>query len=220
MTIASRISRKIGDGFNPLLAPFRRAKLERTDFTVISNNCWAGSVYRRYGLSYLSPTVGLYFFADDFIRFAGALRHYTTVPLKFIDATESYHADLLAEKGELGKLVGRIDDVEIVFLHYATQGEAAEKWRRRCERINWDNLLIKFSQMNFCSEDDLRAFDVIPFNRKICFTATPHPELNCAVHCPGFESDENGILNDTDCYARYVDLEKWLNGNCERYELG
>lgn len=68
MTIASRLSRKVGDGFNPFLAPFRRAKLERTDFSIISNNCWAGSVYRSYGLPYLSPTVGLYFFADYFIR--------------------------------------------------------------------------------------------------------------------------------------------------------
>lgn len=120
----------------------------------------------------------------------------------------------------MGKLVGKIDDVEIVFLHYAAQEEAAEKWLRRCERINWDNLLIKFSQMNSCSEDDLRAFNAIPLNRKICFTTKPHPELSCAIHCSGFESDESGILNDTDRYAWYVDLEKWLNGNCERYELG
>lgn len=106
MTIASRISRKIGDKLNPLLAPSRRAKLERTDFTIISNNCWAGSVYRRYGLPYLSPTAGLYFFADDFVRFAGALRRYTSAPLRFIDAADSRHADLLAQKGELKKIVG------------------------------------------------------------------------------------------------------------------
>ena len=106
MTISSRISRKIGDRLNPLLAPLRRMKLERTDFTIISNNCWAASVYRRYGLPYLSPTAGLYFFADDFVKFAGALRHYTSVPLSFIDAAASRHADLLAQKGELGKIVG------------------------------------------------------------------------------------------------------------------
>lgn len=220
MTIASRISRKIGDKLNPLLAPSRRAKLERTDLTIISNNCWAGSVYRRYGLPYLSPTAGLYFFADDFVRFAGALRRYTSAPLRFIDAADSRHADLLAQKGELKKIVGGLDDVEIVFLHYATKEEAEEKWRRRCDRINWDNLFIKFSQMNACTEDDLRAFDAIPFKNKICFTATAHPELGCAIHCPGFESDEGGILNDTDRYARYIDLEKWLNGGFERYELG
>lgn len=149
MTIVSRVSRKIGDRLNPVLAPLRRAKLERTDFSIISNNCWAGSVYRRYGLPYLSPTVGLYFFADDFVRFASALRRYTSAPLVFIDATESRHADKLAEKGELGKIVGRIDDVEIIFLHYLTKVEASEKWRRRCGRINWNNLFIKLSSTRF-----------------------------------------------------------------------
>lgn len=29
-----------------------------------------------------------------------------------------------------------------------------------------------------------------------------------------------GVLNDTDYYARYIDLEKWLNSEPERYELG
>lgn len=220
MTIASRVSRKIGDKFNPLLAPSRRAKLIRTDFTIISNNCWAGSVYRRYGLPYLSPTAGLYFFADDFVRFSSALRHYTSAPLEFINAVDSRHASQLAQKGELGKIVGKVGDVEIVFLHYPSKEEAAEKWRRRCDRINWDNLFIKFSQMNGCTEADLREFDAIPFGNKICFTVAPRPDLQCAIYCPGFESTEKGIVNDTDCYARYIDLEKWLNASCEKYDLG
>lgn len=29
-----------------------------------------------------------------------------------------------------------------------------------------------------------------------------------------------GVLNDTDYYARYIDLEKWLNSEPERYRLG
>lgn len=220
MTIAGRVSRKIRDRFNPLLAPLRRAKLDRTDFTIISNNCWAGSVYRRYGLPYLSPTAGLYFFADDFVRFASALRRYISAPLEFIDAAESRHADQLAEKGELEKIVGRVDDIEIVFLHYPTKEEASEKWFRRCARINWDNLFIKFSEMNGCTEADLQAFDAIPFKSKICFTVESRPDLECAIYCPGFECGESGILNDTDYYSRYIDLEAWLNAGCEKYDLG
>lgn len=220
MTVLSRASRKIGDKFNPLLAPLRRTRLERTDFTVISNNCWAGSVYRRYGLPYLSPTAGLYFFADDYVRFAASLRHYTEARLEFIDALDSRHADLLREKGELGKIVGKVDDVEIVFLHYPTKEVAFEKWQRRCERINWNNLFIKFSEMNNCTGEELQAFNAIPFKSKICFTSVPYPELDCAIYCPGFESSEGCILNDTDCYAKYIDLEKWLNGSHEPYDLG
>lgn len=162
MSYVSRISRKIGDKTNPLLAKGRREKLSRTDFSIFSNNCWAGSVYRRYGLPYSSPTAGLYFFANDYVKFASRLRHYTSAPLEFIDARESRYADRLREKGELGKPVARLDDIEVVFLHYPSPVEAAEKWDRRCERINWDDVFIKFSQMNCCTEEDLRAFDAIP----------------------------------------------------------
>lgn len=219
MSYVSRISRKIGDKTNPLLARGRREKLTRTDFSIFSNNCWAGSVYRRYGLPYSSPTAGLYFFASDFVKFASRLRHYTSAPLEFIDARESRYADRLRERGELGKPVARLDDIEVVFLHYPSPVEAAEKWARRCERINWDDVFIKFSQMNCCTEEDLRAFDAIPFRNKLCFTASPRPELACAVHFPGY-SERGGVLNDTDYYSRYIDLEEWLNCEPERYHIG
>lgn len=219
MSYVSRISRKIGDKTNPLLAKGRREKLVRTDFSIFSNNCWAGSVYRRYGLPYSSPTAGLYFFASDYVKFASRLRYYTSVPLEFIDARESQYADQLREKGELGKPVARLDDIEVVFLHYPSPEEAAEKWARRCKRINWDNVFIKFSQMNCCTEGDLRAFDAIPFRNKLCFTASLGPELACAVHFPGY-NERGGVLNDTDYYSRYIDLEEWLNGEPERYLIG
>ncbi len=219
MSYMSRISRKIGDKTNPLLAKGRRAKLNRTDFSIISNNCWAGSVYRRYGLPYGSPTVGLYFFADDYVKFASRLHYYTSQSLEFIDAAQSRYFAQLCEKGEADKIVARLDDVEIVFLHYPTREEAKEKWVRRCSRVNWDNVFIKFSQMNGCTYNDLAAFDAIPFNNKICFTASPRPELDCAMYFPGF-SERRGVLNDTDYYSRYVDLEKWLNSEPEAYDLG
>lgn len=56
---------------NKILATSRRAKLTNTDFSIISNNCWGGHVYRRYGLPYTSPTVGMYFFSEDYINFFG-----------------------------------------------------------------------------------------------------------------------------------------------------
>lgn len=73
--------------------------------------------------------------------------------------------------------------------------------------------------MNCCTEEDLRAFDAIPFGNKVCFTASPRPELACAVHFPGY-NERVGVLNDTDYYSRYIDLEEWLNGEPERYRIG
>lgn len=55
------IQRKIREQTNPLFVKSRRQRLNRCDFSIISNNCWGGSVYRYFGLPYQSPTAGLFF---------------------------------------------------------------------------------------------------------------------------------------------------------------
>ncbi len=48
----------------------RRRRLKHTDFSIISNNCWAGTaVYQPFGLKYNTPTVGLFFMDEDYICF-------------------------------------------------------------------------------------------------------------------------------------------------------
>ena len=54
---------------NRIIGNSRRGMLNNTDFSIISNNCWGGHVYRRYNIPYLSPTVGLYFYAEEYITF-------------------------------------------------------------------------------------------------------------------------------------------------------
>lgn len=211
--IAERVIREKTNGF---FAPVRLKKLRRTDFSIISNNCWAGSVYRYFGLPYQSPTAGLYFFGEDYVKFAADLRHYLNLPVKFIDVRESRHYETLKQRGELGKPIGKLDDVEIVFLHYPTPEEAEAKWRRRADRVNWDNLFIKFSQMNECTDGDVERFGEIRHPNKLCFTAKPHPEIECAVFHPS--SVVNGqVANDTDRFTQNLDLYGWLNRDAAPY---
>lgn len=47
--------------FIPLTCKSRREKLTHTDFTIISNNCWGGTVYEAHNLPKESPTVGMFF---------------------------------------------------------------------------------------------------------------------------------------------------------------
>lgn len=39
------------------------------EFTIISNNCWGGTVYESYGLPKQSPTVGMFVMPRDFETF-------------------------------------------------------------------------------------------------------------------------------------------------------
>lgn len=145
------------------ITPIRKKSIKEENFTIISNNCWAGRIYQRYSLQFRSPTVGLYFFADDYIKFLPNLKYYMDIPMKTIPVTDSVHYEILKKRNELHCPIGKLDDIEIVFLHYSTAEEAIEKWERRKKRINWDNLIIKFSNMNCCSDKNIETFLQLPY---------------------------------------------------------
>lgn len=110
------IYEKIG---NWLFANRRRKKLNNTDFSIISNNCWAGSVYRRYGLPYSSPTVGLYFFSEEYIKLLSNLERNLFLPFTVVSATESKYYQELVKKGQENVLIGKLgDEIEMVLLKY------------------------------------------------------------------------------------------------------
>lgn len=194
------------------LAPIRCSKLKNRNFTIIANNCWAGKVYQRYGLPYMTPTVGLYFWAEDYIRFISDLKYYMSLELSMIPATRSKHYDMLVNRNQLLVPIGKLDDIEIVFLHCKTEQEAIEKWERRKKRINWDNLYIKFSMMNCCKEEHLDLFKQVDCEAKVAFVNTEEltKKGGCFALVPGFESCED-IGNDTNHYADYIDINCFLN---------
>ena len=41
----------------PLTSALRRKQLDDENFTIISNNCWGGTIYESYGIKKQSPTV-------------------------------------------------------------------------------------------------------------------------------------------------------------------
>lgn len=202
---------KINGALDKRLKSFRRRRLCNTDFSIVSNNCWAGYVYRRYGLPYLTPTVGLYFFADEYIKLCSDFKEYMQKPLEFISYTESKYKDRLEEKKQTNVPIARLGDIEVVFLHYATRQEAEEKWKRRVERINYDNLIFKFSKMSGATGEHLKQFDRFDFSKKICFVPSgDDSDIKCGVHFRSV-SGNGEINNDTGEYARYINITKMIN---------
>ena len=121
---------------NKIGSQSRKKKLKTTDFSIISNNCFAGIVYQHLGMEYNTPTVGLYFFADEYIKFLSDFDHYIKQELKIINTADSKYYQELVNKGQQNTIVGLLDDVEIVFLHYKSNEEAIEKWNRRVKRLS------------------------------------------------------------------------------------
>lgn len=195
-----------------IIAPIRKKKITSTSFSIISNNCWGGKVYQRYGLQYLSPTIGLYFFADDYIKFVKKLKYYINIPIEIIQSKNSKYYEILKQRNQLTCPIGKLDDIEIVFLHYKSASEAIEKWERRKKRINWENLIIKFSQMNYCETKHLLEFDKIDYKTKFVFVNSKQlSEYNvCRVYFKGFE-EKKGVLDDTTKYCNYIDINSLVS---------
>lgn len=164
-------------------ANLRRRSLYSTKFTIISNNCWGGMIYESYNIPKQSPTVGLFFSAEDYIEFISNLKHYLHMPLKFINTECSKNIEVLKLSKNYESIpVAMLDDkVEIVFLHYHSKEEANDKWMRRCKRINYDRLLVKFNDQNGCTQEHLKAFLSLPYAHKVFFTCKKWPIEDSAI---------------------------------------
>lgn len=161
----------------------RRKGLINNDFTIISNNCWGGLIYQSYGLPYRSPTIGLFFPAKDYVRFVYDFDHYIRLSLLFIKPEDSKWFDKMKDKSNWGTYpIGILNDIEIHFLHYKDADEAYEKWERRKNRINFNNLIYKFNDQNFCTEEDLIAWCQLKRKNKLCFTCRQYPNISGIIH--------------------------------------
>lgn len=187
-----------------------KKRLKYKDFSIISNNCWAGSVYRYFDIPYNTPTVGLYFFAADYIKFIDNLKYYFSLELDFITYEQSKYKDDLIKRNQTGVPIARLDDIEIIFLHYKTVDEAREKWERRKKRINYDNIILKFSQMNLCTQKELEAFDCHPFPKKFVFVTKKKHGLGSGIYFSGFE-DKDEISLDSRPFPKDINILKLLN---------
>ena len=193
-----------------------RRCLRGRNFTIIANNCWAGKLYQYLDMPYLSPTVGLYFFADDYIKFVQRLHYYLSLKLQFIPLEKSRHKAELIERHQENIPIGVLDDVEIVFRHYATREEAREKWERRVKRINWNDIFIKFSRMNGCNDEHIKQFDRLSFENKFMLNIAKCPTYPWEVYWEG-PQNEHEILLDTTPFPGNVSICNLLEKPAKAY---
>lgn len=200
---------KLREKTNPYLAAGRLKKAGiNPEFSIISNNCWAGHVYRYFGVNYLTPTVGMYLFAPDYVKFVKELKKYIEMDIQFISYEQSKYKDEIVKRHQEHVPVGVLGDVEIMFLHYKTEEEARQKWTRRKARINWDNLFFKMTEMNLCTPELLREFDELPYEKKVIFVTRDYGLKSQILfkECEGIKE----VNNDTTNFRKYIDLAAWL----------
>ena len=190
---------------------FNQLKLKNKSFTIISNNCWAGFIYQKYGLRYNTPTIGCFFIGSDYVKFCKNLKYYLNKELTFITFESSKNYELI--KGSPNHYpIGLLDDIEIYFMHYSSEKEALEKWRRRTKRINYDNILYKMSEREGYTKEDVIEFLNLPYKYKVCFSHSIVPNSIVISDLKDYIGDEITLT------LNYFDELKMLNSMGEKNE--
>lgn len=83
-------------------------------------NCTGGILSHDLGLQFKSPTVNLFFRAEDFIKFCENLKYYLSIE-EFVECKNS---EII---GERKYPVAYLDDLTLFLVHYRSVKEAQDK---------------------------------------------------------------------------------------------
>lgn len=195
----------------------KRRKLKFTDFSIISNNCWAATaIYQPFGLKYNTPTVGLFFMDEDYIKFLENLDHYLSSKLEFINVQESKYYDKITSHGTkpVTYPIARLgEDIEIHFMHYHNAEEATAKWYRRTARLNRQRLLVKMSlrDSGYDVNEMLKRFKALKFKNKICFTSDREDPNNGIIRVPELAQLNLVGGDETEHTMRVIEVSTLIN---------
>ena len=115
-----------------------------------------------------------------------------------------------------------LGDLKMFLVHYSSVEQCRKEWKRRRERVNRENMFFVMNDRNYCTEEEIKAFDELPYNNKVCFTHKKYPKYKSTYHIHGSE-DEKYLKSMMDYvhqwwikrYYDQFDFVDWLNqGGC------
>ena len=202
----SLISTKVQKHLRKKLVSKKQIKaLTNHKFSIIASSCNGGVITSELGEQFRTPTINLWFDAEDFVKLAENLKYYMSLEVEEI------------ENNFYNYPVGRIDDIMIYFMHYHSFEEAKDKWNQRKQRINHDSLYFMMAERDGCTKELVQRFDALPYTNKVIFTANDYPECSSAICVNKYSKDgQVGVLTDfvglaNRKYDEYFDYVKWLN---------
>lgn len=165
-----------------------RKKIKNKDFSIICSNCIGGIIYHRLGLKFLSPTINLWMYQYDYLKFVLDLKKYISLELEFIESDYNHP-------------VARLGDITIYFNHYKTNEEAQKCWDTRKKRINYDNLFLIMYDKDGLTEEYLEKLKTIKCRGKIVISNKKYRSMDYVIRIPA---------NMDNIETRYrLDINKW-----------
>ena len=196
-----------------------RKQLKGVDFSIISNNCWGAHVYQTIGRAYATPFVGLFISPASYLRLLMELPQCLSLPLKFKTVSDEGWVNRARSAHSVQWPIGSLGDgMEIQFMHYKSETEASEKWKRRLERFSQqpERWFFKFCDRDGCTAEQMAMFDELPFRNKVFFTTQRDCPSRCGVKIPLNEPCVSDGLALSRLSPTYFDTADWLAGGSGR----
>lgn len=186
-------------------------RLKNKDFTLLSNNCLGAIYLHDIHQPFNTPMVNAGMVPKEYLKFLNNLEYYLSLEIK-----------MAPEESNSKQQYGYVGDVHVWFEHFKYADEPREKWNIRRKRVNMKNLFVMMTEKDNCTYEDLVAFDNLPFENKVVFTARDYPEIKSAFHLKGCIDPKTGQLGyaydfpnrySLKRYMEQFDLIKWFNNN-------
>lgn len=195
--------------FKYLLSKYYKKYADNQKFCIISNDCWGAEIYKLLDRPFNTPFIGLMLMGPCYIKLLENLHHNLSRTLVF--KLESKYTEMqLIKSGEafpMALLEGT--DIEIHFLHYKTKSEAFEKWNRRVERMDWNNLFIKYDcGKDYGSAELIQRFLNLKVPNKMILGKVNY-DFNEVIRIPNYEKD--AVQQFKNCFLIF-DPIGWLKG--------
>lgn len=153
--------------------------------TILSQNCIGAVEMNLLNMTFLTPTVNMFFPMPDFVKFCENILHYAECSdiVQDFELTEAY-----------GYPVLRLDDIVLHCVHYKDQIDFETKWRERIKRVNLENVFLIMTDRDGFQEQLLPRIEKLPFP-KVLFSHKTYPEYDFVVGIDAFEgSDKVGNI--------------------------
>lgn len=148
-----------------------RNKNKNKDFSIICPNCIGGLIYHRLGVKFLSPTINLWMYQYDYLKFVLDLEKYISLELEFIESNYNHP-------------VAKLGDITLYFNHYKTNEEAKKKWDSRKRRINYDNLFLIMYDKDGLTKDDFKKLEKVKCRGKIVISNRKYKDIDYVIKIP------------------------------------
>lgn len=158
---------------------------EKTGISIISQNCIGGVLMHEYNMKFLTPTINCYMSMPDFVSFCEELSKNLRVELQESD-----------ENSENKFPVAKLNELNLMAVHYKSFDEFKNAWNKRRQRVNFDRVFIIMTDRDGFTEALLPRIAKLPYE-KVLFSHIDYPEYDFVCKVPGFENANTvGALTD------------------------